>query len=141
MEYTLKGYKIFITVISATAILVGCASTQSEIISENNGVIKYESRCGKHEYTKEQNLADSVHDMLLSTKAPKYPIKAARNRIQGYTKLEFDISHDGKPLNINVIEAYPSEVFNSAAVESFSSWRYKPKPSSCHSIQLDFNMG
>ncbi len=137
----MKGCKIFIKAIAVTAILGGCASTQSEIISESDGVIKYESRCGKHEYTKEQNLADSVHNMLLSTKAPKYPIKAARNGTQGYTKLEFDISPDGKPININVIEAYPSEVFNSAAIESFSGWRYKPKASSCHSIQLDFKMG
>jgi len=141
MEYKLKGYKVFVTAIIATANLGGCASTQSKIVSENNGVIKYESRCGKHKYTKEQNLADSVHDMLLSTKPPKYPVKAARNRIQGYTRLEFDISSDGKPININVIEAYPSEVFNFAAIESFSGWRYKPAASSCHSIQLDFKLG
>ncbi|MDT3337929.1 energy transducer TonB [Shewanella sp. SP1S1-7] len=137
----MKGHKFFITAITTTAILSGCANTQSEIISENNSVIKYESRCGKHEYTKEENLADSINDMLLSTKAPRYPIKAARNGIQGYTKLEFDVSADGKPININVIEAYPSGIFNSAAIESFSGWRYKPKASSCHSIQLDFKMG
>lgn len=141
MENTLKGYKNFITAISVTAILVGCATTQSEVISENSNVIKYESRCKVTEYTKEQNLAKSVHEMLLSAKPPKYPIKAARNRIEGYAKLEFDISPDGHPININVIEAYPSEIFNSAALESFSSWRYKPKSSSCHSIQLDFKMG
>ena len=137
----LKVYAIFISLITATTILSGCANTQSKVVSENSGVIKYESRCGQHEYTKEEHLANSVHEMLLSTKPPKYPRKAARNGIEGYTKLEFDISPEGTPINISVIEAYPSAVFNSAAIKSFSSWRYKPKASSCHSIQLDFKMG
>ena len=136
----MKGFKFFITALSTSVIISGCANTQSEMVSENNGVIKYESRCEKHEYTKEENLAESINDLLLSTKAPKYPIYAARKGIQGYTKLEFDVSPEGKPININVIEAYPSDVFNSAAIESLSGWRYKPKSIICHSIQLDFKL-
>ncbi|QOL25951.1 energy transducer TonB [Thalassotalea sp. LPB0316] len=136
----MKGHKIFFTTILSATVLGSCASTQSQIIAENNGVIQYQSRCANHSATKEENLANSSHDMLLSTKAPKYPIKAARKRIEGYTKLEYDISPEGKPININVIEAYPSDVFNAAAIESFSGWRYKPQASSCQSIQLDFKL-
>jgi TonB family protein len=141
MEYIVKGFKIFISAFSTLVFLNGCASTQSKMVSNNSNVIKYESRCGKHEYTKEENLADTINNFLVSTKAPKYPIKAARNGTQGYTKLEFDVSPEGKPININVIEAYPSSVFNNAAIESLSGWRYKSNASVCHSIQLDFKMG
>lgn len=141
----MKGIKLLtailaVSVISTSVLLTGCVTTHSEIISQQNGVIKYQSRCGKHELTKEQNLAESIDDLLVTLKPPKYPKNAVRKGIEGYTKIEFDLSAAGEPVNIQVIEAYPSDIFNNAAVAAFSGWRYKAKASVCHSIQLDFNM-
>jgi hypothetical protein len=42
---------------------------------------------------------------------------------------------------MNVINAFPSKIFNGAAKKSLAKWRFKPVQSTCHSIQLDFSMG
>lgn len=94
-----------------------------------------------HQKNTKEKTTDRNAYVLLSTKPPVYPRQAARNGIEGYVRLEFDISPKGIPININVIEASPSDVFNQAAVVSFSGWRYQPKASQCHGVQLDFNMG
>lgn len=135
----MKGLTKTIPLLIASSLQFGCASTESNSI--DNEVVKYDSRCGIHSFTVEENLENSKHANLLSTKPPKYPIEAVRNRQEGYVKLEFDISEDGKPININVIESMPAKVFDQAAIYSFKSWQYEQIASTCNSIQLDFKFG
>ena len=56
-----------------------------------------------------------------------YPTEAALNRTEGYVGMQFDISEEGKPFNIKVIESVPEGVFDRSALLALSKWRYKPK--------------
>ena len=59
--------------------------------------------------------------------APTYPIEAARNKIEGSVVMTFDVDETGKPVNIEVVNATPKDLFNQAAIKCLSKWRYHPK--------------
>ncbi len=46
--------------------------------------------------------------------APEYPVSAVRREIDGFVTVRFDIDQDGKPHNIEIVEASPARLFNSA---------------------------
>ncbi len=78
---------------------------------------------------------------------PKYPIAAARDGIEGWVKLRFDINEIGGVTNIEVIDAEPKRVFNKAARQALRKWKYRAKSEDGKTIvqqgltvQLDFNM-
>ena len=127
----MNGYKFLASVIVTSVIISGCAST------EENDVVKYQSRCQNVEAEE----PDGFVQKLLSRQAPRYPIEAARNKVEGYVILVHDINAQGKTTNIDVIEASPSNVFNKQAKRAISNWRYKPNASTCHEVRLDFKMG
>lgn len=56
-----------------------------------------------------------------------YPIAAARQGIEGFVQLGFDISTEGKPVNIKVIKSEPAGVFDEPAKCALSKWQYSPK--------------
>lgn len=56
-----------------------------------------------------------------------YPIAAARQGIEGFVQLGFDISTEGKPVNIKVIKSEPEGVFDAPAICALSKWKYSPK--------------
>ena len=79
--------------------------------------------------------------------SPEYPKSAARNKINGYVKFEFDISSEGKPFNIGVIESSQSGLFIKPATQALKKWRFNPYKenglpidSICQSIRLDFKV-
>ncbi len=117
--------------------LWGCKSTDGE----NAQIIKYDSNCAVHKQTKEERLASDFQEFLVSTSPPRYPIDAVLNKIEGYTRLEFDIAQNGKPVNIKVIEAFPSDIFNTVAIQALSGWRFKKANIKCRVVQLDFKLG
>lgn len=53
---------------------------------------------------------------------PRYPVDAARNKVEGWVRLKFDVAEDGSTQNIEVIEA----IFEYEAKRAFSKWKYKP---------------
>ena len=119
----------------ATISLLGCQSTSEEA--------NYLSRCAdfKNE-THSQGYQDAKPIVRI---APHYPISAARDGIEGEVSFEFDISGQGKPININIMKATPSGVFDANALAAFEKWRYKPAVSdgksiqtNCHSMTLTF---
>jgi protein TonB len=63
---------------------------------------------------------------LKKGKAP-YPIVAAIKSVEGYVRVSYDINEQGNPININVIESVPKEIFDKAAIKSISKWKYAPK--------------
>ena len=78
---------------------------------------------------------------------PKYPVEAARDGIEGWVKLRFDINEIGGVTNIEVIDAEPKRVFNKAARQALRKWKYRAKSEDGKTIvqkgltvQLDFNM-
>ena len=133
----MNGFKLLVSVITTSLIIAGCVSTENTIISEENGVIKYQSRC----HNIEKSESDKIEQKVLSRQPPRYPMEAAIKRIEGYTILVHDISSEGKTINVDVIEAYPSDVFNKQAIDAISNWRYKPNSSTCLQVRLDFKMG
>jgi protein TonB len=56
-----------------------------------------------------------------------YPIVAAIKSVEGYVRIRYDINEQGNPININVIESVPKEVFDKAAIKSVSKWKFAPK--------------
>jgi TonB family protein len=57
---------------------------------------------------------------------PKYPIKAAKERIEGGVLLKFDIIANGSVDNVEVVNASPAYVFDKTAITALKQWRYKP---------------
>lgn len=78
---------------------------------------------------------------------PKYPVDAARNGIQGWVVLAFDINTIGEVTNVKVLESQPKRIFDKAAKQALRKWKYRAKlvdgqPVSQErlTVQLDFNM-
>jgi len=94
------------------------------------------------------SLPDRSNALLHERANPSYPIHAARNNIEGYVKMSFDINESGEPINIKVLKSVPEQTFDKAAISALSNWRYAPKVENGKAIvqqnltvQLDFNMG
>ncbi len=59
--------------------------------------------------------------------APTYPRRAAQRGIEGYVVVEFTVSTLGTVIDPKVIESDPPGVFDSAAINAASKFKYKPK--------------
>ena len=73
---------------------------------------------------------------------PKYPLKAAEEKIEGAVVLRFDIDKSGDVQNVEVMKAVPANVFNRVAITALKQWKYDAKGSSHKNmlVQLDFRM-
>jgi len=78
---------------------------------------------------------------------PRYPRKAALAGVEGWVKLSFTINEYGGVADVNVIEAYPKDIFNKAAMRALVKWKYKPKivngialKQTNLTVQIDFKM-
>lgn len=58
---------------------------------------------------------------------PKYPRGAANRHIEGWVKVEFTITTDGDVEDAVVIEAQPADIFDNAALQAISRWKFKGK--------------
>jgi periplasmic protein TonB len=58
---------------------------------------------------------------------PDYPARAAQRGIEGYVVVKFTISAAGTIKDATVVDAEPKGIFDSAAIEAVSRWKYKPK--------------
>jgi len=58
---------------------------------------------------------------------PRYPSRAARKRVEGWVKIEFIITELGTVQDPEVVESFPSSVFNRAALRAILKWKFKPK--------------
>ena len=56
-----------------------------------------------------------------------YPAIAAQKKLEGSVRLKFDISAQGRPVNIKVISSNPEVIFDETAICSLSKWKYRPK--------------
>ncbi|MGB0835680.1 MAG: energy transducer TonB [Psychrobium sp.] len=79
--------------------------------------------------------------------APRYPINAAKNGIQGYVVMTFDILDNGSVANINIVESKPRGVFDKEAKRALEVWKYLPAKSKDdltkrmdQEVRLDFQL-
>lgn len=136
----MKGNKLSLSIVIIATTLLGCQSTGSNsslggIVSEENNLIKYESRCDALNMS-EKNMTREPPIVRVN---PGLPNKAARKQIPGYAKMEFDITADGKPININVIESLPNDLYHRVSIKALKKWRYKPSAAEkCAIVELAF---
>ena len=62
---------------------------------------------------------------LVEDAGPLYPEAARAQGIEGWVKLEYDISIDGRVENLRVLESSPPGVFDAAAMAAVAQWRYR----------------
>jgi protein TonB len=58
---------------------------------------------------------------------PDYPRKAARAGQEGWVKLEFTVTKDGKVKDPRVISSRPRRVFDRSAIKAIKRWRFRPR--------------
>ncbi|MCA6064657.1 energy transducer TonB [Thalassolituus marinus] len=59
--------------------------------------------------------------------APTYPRRAAQKGIEGYVVVEFTVTTLGTVVDPRVIEADPPGIFDRAATQAVTKFKYKPK--------------
>jgi TonB family protein len=69
--------------------------------------------------------ADSLD--RIAARDPVYPPQALRNGTRGWVELEFTITPAGTVRDIQVVAAEPAQVFDAAATEALSQWRFRPR--------------
>lgn len=55
---------------------------------------------------------------------PDYPAKAVQRGIEGYVTLRFNIDEQGHPIDIEVLQAKPTRIFDRSAIRALKRWRY-----------------
>ncbi len=58
---------------------------------------------------------------------PRYPKRAAREQVSGWADVQFTVSEDGRPEEIEVIDVSDKGYFESATRQAVSKWRFKPR--------------
>jgi len=121
--------------------LAGCATKNVE-------TVKYENRCENFVRDESTGVKFVAFDKAMKRVAPKYPVKAAINNVEGYVVMVFDITKEGNTDIIEVIESFPSNVFDVEAKRALSQWLYQPAEkdgvptrSTCHEVTLEFKLG
>ena len=127
----MKGFKFVATTLITSSVLMGCQSTTQP---NDYTTMHYPSRC---EHIN-QNAENTKASTLEYSVTPEIPYIAAKDKLSGYVRLEFDLSMQGEPININVIESYPNEIYNYTAKRALEKWQYKNTNVQCETVQIDF---
>ena len=62
---------------------------------------------------------------LVSGGGVVYPPEAKARGVEGYVVVRYDVDAAGEVINPRVVEAKPEGVFDAAALETVSSWRFR----------------
>ncbi len=57
---------------------------------------------------------------------PVYPMRARRRNIEGWVKIRFIVTEEGKVTDIKISESRPGKIFDAAVIRCVSSWRFSP---------------
>jgi protein TonB len=69
---------------------------------------------------------DAGRLVLVKSVQPDYPREARQSAIEGWVELEFTVAASGRVQDLSVRAASPRGVFDQAARNALSQWRYKP---------------
>jgi TonB family protein len=58
--------------------------------------------------------------------APRYPRSAQRRNITGWVDVTFTVNRGGNVVDVGILDSNPGDVFNEAAREAVSQWRFEP---------------
>ena len=64
--------------------------------------------------------------VLMRNVSPRYPATAMRSNQEGWVELTFTVTPEGNVDDVKVVDAEPRHVFDRAAVEAVSRWKYQP---------------
>ncbi|HEY0684284.1 MAG TPA: TonB family protein [Steroidobacter sp.] len=73
-----------------------------------------------------KNIAPAASLKRVREVPPVYPRGAARAGTEGWVQVEFTIGPDGATRDLQVRDSEPAEVFDKAALDSVSKWRFEP---------------
>ncbi len=62
----------------------------------------------------------------VSRMQPTYPMRAKRRNIEGHVKVKFVVDKEGRVEDVTILEEEPEGVFDKAARDSVSKWRFEP---------------
>lgn len=83
--------------------------------------------------------AASSGAIALSRPLPAYPISARRDdKHFGRVLLGYDVTADGTVRNIQVLSAYPVQVYTRTAVRAVEQWRYMPGTADKRMVEFTF---
>lgn len=72
---------------------------------------------------------------------PKYPMKAALKGLEGFVKLGFVVDALGNVSSIKVLESRPKRVFDKAAIDAVSQWKFaSSQRGAMQQITLEFKL-
>jgi protein TonB len=78
----------------------------------------------QRDFTK--NVAQAASLKRVREVPPVYPKDAQRAGTEGWVQVEFTISADGSTKDLQVRDSAPKQVFDKAALDSVSKWRFEP---------------
>ncbi|MDX1303525.1 energy transducer TonB [Photobacterium sp.] len=58
---------------------------------------------------------------------PRYPARAIKKGAEGFVVLSFTIDPQGRPTDINVLDAKPRRLFEKEAIRALRKWKYQAK--------------
>jgi TonB family protein len=73
-----------------------------------------------------KNIASAASLKRTREVSPVYPREAERDGTEGWVQVEFTIAPDGSTHDLRISKSEPAEVFDKAALDSVSKWRFQP---------------
>jgi TonB family protein len=84
---------------------------------------------------------------LIAGTGPVYPPEARAERVEGFAVVRYDVDEQGRVANAQVVDSSPAGVFDQAALQAVTSWKFRPaeragEPRSVNALEsrLDFLM-
>lgn len=72
-------------------------------------------------------LGPNLRPELIRRAEPLYPAKAKAQGIEGSVVVTYSLDDQGQVLRPTVVESNPPGVFDRAAIEAISRWRFRPR--------------
>lgn len=79
-------------------------------------------------------MSNNIMIPLIRT-TPNYPSRALQRGLEGFVELSFTVDRFGSVINPVVINAVPEGVFDRAALQSISRWKYSPAMSNGEPVE------
>jgi protein TonB len=63
---------------------------------------------------------------IVSAGGVVYPVEAQDRKVEGFVRVAYEVTTDGKVTNARVVESNPPGVFDEAALAAVRSWYFHP---------------